>query len=146
MTVARALTTSGLFHPEWVAGRRLWMDTVMRDLIHKIHHGDPVKGWEGDENLAVYYNEPESRWELWRLEDDGEYRFVCRSQPHATFDDRIIDALLGWDRRRRSRSLHDEIVAHNDKVEAAEDAETDLALTEEVGPRLRHAFRKEADW
>jgi hypothetical protein len=118
----------------------------MRDLIHKVQHGDPVKGWEGDPNLAVYFNEPDHRWELWRLEDDGEYRFVCRSQPDATFDDRIVDALLGWDRRRRSMSLHDEIVAHNDKLEAAAAAETDLAMTEEVAPRLRHAMRKEADW
>jgi hypothetical protein len=146
VTTARALTTSGLFHPEWVAGRRLWMDALMRDLLHKISFGDPVKGWEGDENLAVYYNEPEHRWELWRLEDDGNYRFVCRSDPDAIFDDRVIDALLAWDRRRRTVSLHDEIVAHNDKLEADQNAQADLALTEEVGPRLRHAFRKEADW
>lgn len=144
--MTRALTTSGLFHPEWVAGRRLWMDTLMRVLIDKIQNGDPVKGWEGDENLAVYYNEPERRWELWRLEDDGEYRFVCRSDPDAIFDDRVIDALLAWDRRRRTVPLHDEIVAHNEKVEAADDAAVNERLTEEVAPRLRHAFRKEANW
>jgi hypothetical protein len=146
VTVARALTTGGLFHPEWVAGRRLWMDGAMRDLLDKIHRGDQVKGWEGDEMLAVYYNEPEHRWELWRLEDDGEYRFVCRSDPDAVFDDRIIDALLHWDRRRRQVPLHDEIAANNDKIDAANDAAVDLQMTEEVAPRLRHAFRKEADW
>lgn len=144
--MTRALTTSGLFHPEWVAGRRLWLDTAMRDLLDKVNRGDPVKGWEGDEQLAVYYNEPEHRWELWRLEDDGEYRFICRSLPDAVFDDRIIDALLHWDRNRRQIALHDEIVARNEKVEAEQDAATDLAMTEDVAPRLRHAFRKEADW
>jgi hypothetical protein len=82
----------GLLHPEWVDGRRLWMDTVMRDIIHKLHHGDPVKGWEGDPNLAVYWNGEAELWELWRLEHDGEYRMVCRSTPGTPFDDRLIDA------------------------------------------------------
>jgi len=119
------------------------MDTTMSDLIHKLHHGDGVKGWEGDPNLAVYWNQPEERWELWRLEDDGQYRFVCRSGPGVVFDDRIIDALLAWDRRRRQVSLHDEITAHNERLDADHARQRDDWAREEIAPRLRHAIRGE---
>lgn len=134
---------SELSHPEWVNGRRLWMDGPMRDLIHKVRHGDPVKGWEGDDRLNVWWNQPERRFELWRLEDDGAYRFVCRSGPDQPFDDRIVDALLAWDRQRRTRSLHDEIVTHNDAVQTANEARLDEWTSEEIAPRLRHAISKD---
>jgi hypothetical protein len=133
----------GLLHPEWVAGRRLWMDTLMRDLIHKLHYGDPVKGWEGDPNLAVYWNAPEERWEVWRLEDDGEYRIVCRSLPGVVFNDKLIDNLLAWDRRRRSIALHEEIERTNERLDADTARRRDEWASEEVAPRLRHALRRE---
>jgi hypothetical protein len=132
-----------LHHPEWVAGRRLWMDSAMRDLIHKIHHGDPVKGWEGDPMLAVYYDGSERRWELWRFEDDGEYRMTMRSAPDAVFDDRVIDVLLERDRRRRRLSLHDEIVAHNESLDATRAARHEEWVREDIGPRLRHAIERD---
>jgi hypothetical protein len=136
-------SVAGLSHPEWVNGRRLWMDTAMRDLIGRIRFGDPVKGWEGDERLAIYWCQPDERWELWRLEDDGVHRFVCRSAPGVPFDERVIDALLGWDRQRRTRPLHDEIVAHNDRLDAQRDAAQFDWMSEEIAPRLRHAIGKE---
>jgi hypothetical protein len=134
---------AGIAHPEWVEGRRLWMDAAMRDLIARVRFGDPVKGWEGDDRLALYWNEPEERWELWRLEDDAEYRFVCRTAPGVPFDERVIDALLGWDRQRRTRSLHDEIVANNDAIDAANEQRRDEWVAEDLAPRLHHALRKE---
>jgi hypothetical protein len=134
---------AGLSHPEWVNGRRLWFDGPMRDLIHKLHHGDPVRGWEGDPNLAVYWDQPSERWEVHRLEDDGEYRLVCRSGAGIPFDERLIDALLAWDRRRRTMSLHDEVVAKNTKVDADCRAQHELYIAEEVAPRLRHAILKD---
>jgi hypothetical protein len=112
-------------------------------MIHKLHFGDPVKGWEGDPNLAVYWNEPEERWELFRLEDDGEYRIVCRSLPGVTFDDRVIDNLLAWDRRRRTVALHDEITATNERIDALAEARRNEWVGEEIAPRLRHAMRRE---
>ena len=136
-------STAGLSHPEWVNGRRLWMDTPMRDVIHAIRFGDPVKGWEGDERLSVYWNEPEQRFELWRLEDDEEYRFVCRSGPGVPFDARVIDALLGWDRQRRKVSLADEVEANNDRVDRDKDAAIEAWIDGEIAPRLRHAVRKD---
>jgi hypothetical protein len=131
----------GLVHPEWVNGRRLWFDSAMTELIRKLHYGDPVRGWEGDPNLAVYWNPP--RWEIMRLEDDGEYRMVCRSLPDVPFDERLIDALLAWDRRRRTTSLHDEIVTNNERVTAAHEAEHRDYIGEEVAPRLRHAIGRD---
>lgn len=134
---------AGLSHPEWVDGRRLWMDTPMRDLIQRIRFGDPVKGWEGDERLALYWNEIERRFELWRLEDDNEYRFVCRSGIDMPLDERVIDGLLSMDRHRQARSLHDRIVANNEAVDAARARETEEWIAEEMAPRLQHAFRRD---
>lgn len=136
-------STAGFTHPEWVNGRRLWMDTPMRDLIARIRFGDPVKGWEGDDRLGVYWDGNDERFELWRHEDDGQYRFVCRSGPGVAFDERIIDALLSWDRNRRGVSLHDEIVTNNERVTAANDRRRDEWLAEDMAPRLRHAFRQD---
>lgn len=136
-------SVAGLSHPEWVEGRRLWMDSAMRDLIQRVRFGDPVKGWEGDERLAVYFNEPARCFELWRLEDDNEYRFVCRSGPGVVFDERVIDALLKWDRQRRKVGLHEEIAAQHERVDAARENELNEWVAEEMAPRLRHAFRKD---
>jgi hypothetical protein len=137
------MSALGLTHPEYVNGRRLWVDPLMSDLIHKLHHGDPVIGWEGDERLAVYFDGPSQRWELWRLEDDNEYRKVCHSPPGGTFDERVLVQLCEWDMRRRTRDLLDEINEHNDKVTAAKQAESDDYFREEANPRLRHAMEKD---
>jgi hypothetical protein len=131
----------GLLHPEWVAGRRLWMDGAMSGLIHKLHHGDSVRGWEGDPRLAVYWSPP--CWELWRLEHDGEYRIVWRGKPGTPFDERLIDMLCAWDRRRRTVSVHDEVTAANEKRDAAVKAERDDYLAGEVAPRIKWAFHKD---
>lgn len=136
-------SVAGLTHPEWVNGRRLWMDTPMRDLIGRIRFGDPVKGWEGDERLSLYWDGDGERFELWRLEDDGEYRFVCRSGPGVAFDERVIDALVSWDGRRRRRRLDEEINDHNARLDAERDHHHDEWVGEEIAPRLRHALRSE---
>ena len=132
-----------IVHPEWVHGRRLWMDTPMRDLIARMRFGDPVKGWEGDVRLELYWNGDEERFEVWRLEDDEQYRFVCRSAPGAPFDDRIIDALIGWDGRRRAVPIHESVMAHNERVDAERASRRDEWVAEDLAPRLRHAFRQD---
>ena len=132
-----------LTHPEWVAGRRLWLEGAVRDLIDRIRHGDPTKGWEGDEGLELYWDGADERFELWRLEDDGQYRRVCRSGPGVGFDERVIDALIGWDGRRRVEGLADEVDRHNARREAELVAERDVWVAEEIAPRLRHAIGKE---
>lgn len=141
------LTTSsagGLLHPEWVAGRRLWLDGAsMDDVIHKLHFGDPVKGWEGDERLAVYFDGNSERWELWRLEDDNQYRFVCRTAAGIPFDDRVIDALLERDRQRQQQDLAESIINDALAADAAKDAKHSEFVREELGPRLHHAAMKD---
>ena len=130
-------------HPEVVAGRRLWMDGSMRDLIQRIRFGDPLLGWEGDDRIELYYNGPEERFELWRCEDDHEYRRVCRSQPGMAFDDRIITALIAWDGRRRTKALVDEVNDHNEALDAANEATVEEWIAEDMAPRLRHAVRQD---
>ena len=134
---------SEIVHPEWVDGRRIWMDGPMRDLIHRIRFGDPVKGWEGDDRLALYFNGQEERFELFRLEDDETYRLVCRSGVGMALDERVIDALIGMDGRRRRTPLMDDIVKTNNAIEADNERRMNEWIAEEMSPRLRNAFSKE---
>jgi len=138
----REQNPAGLVHPEWVHGRRLWLDGGMTELIRKLHFGDPTRGWEGDERLAVYWNPP--RWEVWRMEADNQYRMVCRSTPGTPFDERLIDALVAHDRQRHGADfLADRIEANNNAVDARRQAEQRERIAEDVAPRLQHALRKE---
>jgi hypothetical protein len=113
------------------------MDSAMSGLIAKLHNGDPVRGWEGDPRLAVYWSPP--CWELWRLENDGEYRITWRGKPGTPFDERLIDLLVTWDRRRRAVNLHDEITARNEARSAGIAAERNDYIAEEVAPRFAYA-------
>lgn len=139
-------TAGGLLVPERVAGRTVWMESAMRDVIHKLHFGDPVKGWEGDTRLGVYWHPQTQRWEVWRVEDDGVPRFVCRSAPGVPFDDRLIDALCQWDRRRRRKSLADEVIENNERQLAQQEQHLSEMIREELGPRLHHAVLRDAGW
>jgi hypothetical protein len=130
-------------HPEWVNGRRIWMDGPMHDLIHRIQHGDPVKGWEGDPRLALFWNGSDERFELWRCEEDEEYRLVARAEPRMALDERIIDALIGMDNHRRTVGLADQILAANKAIDAERERRTREWVGEDIGPRLRHAVMKE---
>ena len=137
------MTESSLSHPTWVDGRRLWIDGAMHDLIHKLHYGDPTIGWEGDERLAVYFDDTTRRWEVMRLEDDGVYRLVARSAPGVPFDDRFLVRLCETDRYRRKVPIGDEIIANNERVDQQRQAELDAWVAEEAAPRLRHAILKD---
>src|SRR5690606_13484044 len=76
-------TSTQIAHPEWVDGRRLWLDPEVRDVVTRLRDGDPTRGWEGDPRLALYFIPGSRQWELMRLEADGEYRTVARSKPGA---------------------------------------------------------------
>lgn len=129
-----------LAHPIVIGDRYLWLDG---DIITKLHHGDPTIGWEGDERLAVYFDQATERWEIWRLEDDNEYRRVCRSQPRAMFDERVLWDLCQWDRQRRTVSIHDEIAEHNDRLDRERRRAADDEMREEIIPRLRRAIERD---
>jgi len=114
----------------------------MASLIDKLHHGDPVRGWEGDPRLAVYWAPP--CWEIMRLEADGQYRMVCKSKAGVPFDERLIEALVAHDRQRHGAGfLHDRIAGERDRTTARQQAALDEQITEDVAPRLRHALRGE---
>ena len=134
---------SSLVHPEFLDGRRVWLDPVMEDIIGKLHNGDPTKGWEGDPRLEVYFEPTQGRWELWRLEDDNEYRMTCRSQPGVPFDDRLIEHLVAHDRRRFKTSLHDQIAAQNEAIDREVRRKNDDYINEEVNPRMDWALKKD---
>lgn len=142
--VPREETPTALVHPEWVGGRRLWMESGVMEVIRKIREGDPVRGWEGDPRLAVYWTD--GGWELCRFEHDGEYRLVARSRPDVPLDERLIDLLVANDRQRNTVPLHDRIVATNDRKEADDTQHWHDYVAEEAAPRLAKALKEEDGW
>ena len=135
-----------LSRPELHQGELLW---VNRDLIDKIEHGDPTLGWEGDNRLAVFLEQrsPEV-WALYRLEDDGYWRHVVRTEEGVPFDERVIHWLCQNDIRRKPAGFDlDAIVKEqNEKVRAQKDQENQEYMAEEVAPRLQHALKKDHGW
>lgn len=141
--------------PEMVGGERRWTDVGVSDIVHKLHHGDPTIGWEGDERLSLCWCEVpwlDERtgsiapgWELWRLEDDGVMRRVMRT--HRDLDERVLWKLCEWDRNRRSATqLHDEIIRANERLDAERMAHHVSYINEEAAPRLAYALKKEGGW
>lgn len=144
------MSDQGLMHPEYVAGRRLWIDPAMQQIIDKIRFGDPVRGWEGDESLAVFWNDTLKCFELMRYEPGPmveDYSLVARLKPGARFDERILDELVARDMRRKDRhySLAEQVERHNQAIDDARQAKMDEMIAEEVAPRLRRSLIKE-DW
>jgi hypothetical protein len=134
---------TGFVHPEMVAGRRLWLDATMRDLINKVKYGDAVLGWEGDELLDVFWNPTLECWELMRFEN-GDYSLVAKSKPGVVFDERIIHELARRDAKRNpNRDLAAEVEAHNDAIRDAERASFDEMIAEEIAPRMRRSMIRE---
>lgn len=137
------MSDASLMHPEHVAGRRLWIDPAMQEIIHKIRFGDTVRGWEGDEDLAVFWNDTLKCFELMRFEQ-GDYSLVARLKSGAVFDERIIDELVARDMRRNpKRDLHREITEHNEAIDQAKLDRMNEMIAEEVAPRLRRSLIKE---
>lgn len=138
MTV-RENSAAGITHPEWVDGRRLWIDPEVQVLVDKLHFGDPTLGWEGDERLALYREGP--RWLLMRLEHDGEYRTVCWSRPGLELDERLIMHLVAHDARRGANPA-DQV----DRANATATKELEYQATEKVhsaAEKLQWALRRD---
>lgn len=127
------LRPAEILHPQNLDGRAIWLDPEVQDLVDRLHLGDPTIGWEGDPRLAIYRG-PGRTWELWRLENDGEYRMVCKSRPGLGLDNRLIVRLVQHDARRgfdpkkavdannakvdkeRNSAIHDKKLAAADKL------------------------------
>lgn len=87
-----------LVFPSTSGGRDHWTSPEVERIVHKMHHGDPTIGWEGDPRLALYHDR--DCWVLERLEADGQMRPVCRSKPGLALDERLLIRLMEHDHRR----------------------------------------------
>lgn len=138
---------TGILHPQYIGGRVEWRDSGMDRVIDKIQNGDPVHGWEGDDRLAVYRIDTPLGpvFELMRLDEDGEYRRVVKTNPGDPFDDAIIVWLCQNDRRRKPDgwSIADDVDAHNAAIDAEREAHRSEWVAEEIAPRLIHALNKD---
>lgn len=134
MTDGRENTSSGLSHPTFLDGRQIWLDPEVEDIVHRLNYGDSTLGWPGDPSLALYRTQ-DDRWELVRLESDGEYRTFCRSKPGAKLDNRLIIELVAHD-TRKGYNVHDAISQANARLEA----ERDKKLEEETNEKLQKVY------
>lgn len=117
----REETAGRIVHPEYVNGRLTWHAGMnLHDLANRIQNGDPVQGWEGDPRLTLAkWRVPETgeeRWELWRLDVDGEYHLVAKLPGHLD-PSSIIQELIAVD-ARRGYDLKESIDRHNAKIDA----------------------------
>jgi hypothetical protein len=135
-------------HPDHlaVAGRNL---TLVDDpLVAPLAAGYPPLGWEGDGRLALYIDRRRGEWVLVRFEADATYRIVANTDfmaqhlPPADVVGQLIAFLVSHDSRRGFDALV-AVDAHNARTEAAAEAALVDEMTNEVAPRLRHAFRKD---
>jgi len=120
---------------------------VSADFIEKLQKGDSTIGWEGDPNLWVESvdNLGQRFFELWGWKLDGSSKYrIAVSDPDTPFDERILVKLCEVDMRRNpKRDIHAEVVAHNDKIDADNQAAQDEWIAEDVAPRLRRALQKD---
>lgn len=136
----REETVTGLVHPETIGGHTVWsaQGTSPGDLADKLRYGDPARGWEGDERLALVLNTELDQWELWRL-DMGQYHLVARRPTDQPLDERLIDYLVAKDTRRTDplKALY----AHNARIDKAK-FDRNVEQLVEAGERLRFEVKK----
>lgn len=87
------------YHPRLMPdGSQVLIDD---ELMYKLHYGDPTKGWEGDERLALSFNGETQCLELWRHCEDAEYRLIVQGKPGMRVAHLgLIDFLVTHDRNR----------------------------------------------
>lgn len=138
----REETLSGFIHPETIAGRVVWSDssTSPGQLADKLRFGDPTRGWEGDERLALCFEPELERWEVWRL-DHNSYHLVAVKPADQPLDERIIDRLMAHD-SRRGFNIGNAVVANNEAVSASRARAAEEERTE-LFDQLRFHARKE---
>lgn len=137
----REETISGLVHPEMIAGRVVWSEsgTSPGQLADKLRFGDPTRGWEGDERLALCFNDELDQWEVWRL-DHSTYHLVATRAADKPLDERLIDHLVARD-PRRGVNLVDVIERNNDAIDAAKQKRNDEVMAASL-ERLRYEVKK----
>jgi hypothetical protein len=118
------------------------MVEMQGDVLDMLRFGYAPLGWEGDPRLTLAYNRVEDRIELWREEDDGEFRIVTRSRPGMrTVDMNLVKFLVDHDRQRGfdpQKAVDD----HNEKILKHNYEKTQGAI-DEAADRLHGALRKD---
>lgn len=127
--IPREQTLASVRHPDIIEGRAVLIGggVNLNELSHRIQHGDPASGWEGDVRMVLcrYVNPTtrEEQIELWRLEHDGEYRQEARLRPDASgiLDPSNICAQLVERDARRGYNIKDAVDRHNAGVQREKD-------------------------
>jgi len=140
-------------HPDHLRLGSRALTLVDDHLTRPLQTGQPTMGWEGDHRLALYIDQRRGEWVLVRLEATGTYGIVATTDPVARalspvdVVGQLIAHLVDHDVRRGFDPLVD-VDTHNAARDRALDAAFDDRITNEVGPRLRHAFRRDlgAHW
>lgn len=123
--------------------REVWTDPAVKDVIDRLHNGDPSCGWEGDPNLVLYLEGDGAggwRWVLERLESDAQYHVVTRAR-HGQADVRQLPRLLVERDRQRGYDLAAELIAANEKAEAEKEAQRVEALSATLDKVVWYANR-----
>lgn len=139
--MTREETLPGLVLPEFTPWGVRWHggDSIGR-LMHRIRVGDPVKGWEGDSRLELYYHREQDRWALLRLEWDGVQRLVRLLPVGERPDERLVDWLVTHD-VRRGYDVASDVERHNDRIDRS--AETSFReAAADSADRLVYAVSK----
>ena len=147
MLPAREVSYAKVDHPEMLPTSDGNVLQLIDDpVVDRISKGDSILGWEGDARLAMYLNQRDRRWELWRLEADNVYR---KTTSVPTDVKTGIDA-VGWmiqklvecDSRRRTTSLADELFAEEAKRRAQVDRELS-EFSRESAERIAFGLEKD---
>ena len=124
-------------------GLRLWVEPEVQEIVHKLHYGDAVVGWEGDPRMALYLNE-DNKWLLVRWSPNPETMEeepvpVLLSRP-----DVPIGGLIRWLVEHDCRNGHD-VMAELKRRRATREAEANAESKELIGEtvdRLAFSFSK----
>lgn len=76
---------------------RVTVEGDVHDVIHRIEHGDPTLGWEGDPDLRLVANVETGEYEVWARDAQGEPYIAIA---HPTCDASLIRRLAAADNRR----------------------------------------------
>lgn len=122
--------------PEYIDGVQHWVSPEVKEFTDKLHYGDGAS-WQGDTRLALYFDGPEDRWLIMRLEADNVLRPFCRSQPGAPLDHSLFRRLAEHD----TRNGFDPVAYLESQTAAQESLESEqVAQTAEILDKVVHAI------
>lgn len=100
---------------------RVMVEGDVHDIIHRLEHGDPVLGWDGDPSLSLVANIETGEFEVWAVDAHGQ-DYIAISHPRC--DASLIRRLVAADNRRESvvdRVARQNAAAERAQAQAAED-------------------------